>query len=191
MKQVFLFLFLSLVFVEIVFPQASLQLPRIVKNVCPFEGCQFGQWIIEDTINVYNDEGDTTNIKFILTPADTITAITGNIHYVNFGKVLITETYGDFIVDDTLTIFRCTEGIFKAYYNGKYVFTEVFWPMKSYDYEEDYNKSRHKGILLQNPNFYWWVNIICNNEEGWLKLKNLTSYCFSIKERIRRMDALE
>jgi hypothetical protein len=194
MKYILFLGIISIFQTSVVFPQDSLQIPRIVENVCPFEGCQFGQWIIEDTIKVFENEGDTTSTKFILTPDDTITSISGNIHYVNFGEVLITETFDNFIANDTLIILRCSEGEFTAYYKGEYIFTDIFWPMKYYDSEDDgeiYDKSRHKGILLKRPNFNWWVKIIFNNDEGWLKLKNLTPYCFRIKERIRNMDALE
>lgn len=176
----------------VIFPQDSLRLPRIVENVCPFEGCQFGQWIIEDTIKVFENEGDTTITKFVLTPDDTISSITGNIHYINFGKVLITETFGDFKANDTLIILRCSEGEFQAYYKGKYVFTNIFWPINyGYGERETYDQSRHKGVLLKRPNFDWWVKVIFKKDVGWLKLRNLTPYCFRIKERIRHMDSLE
>ena len=194
MKYIIILGFISLLQIEIVFAQDSLNIPRIVENECPFEGCQFGQWIIEDSIKVFENEGDTTRIKFSLMPNDTINSITGNVHYVNFGKVLITETFDNFTSNDTLIILRCTEGEFQAYYKGEFILTDIFWPMKYFDSENEeeiYDKSWHKGILLERPNFDWWVKINFRNEEGWLKLTNLTPYCFRIKERIRQMDSLE
>ena len=186
--------FLSFCQIGIVLAQDSFVIPKIEKNVCPFEGCQFGQWIIEDTINVFESEGDTTNTKFILTPNDTITSILGNIHYLNFGKVLIKQSFNNFAENDTLIVLRCLEGDFIAYYRGEKFFIDVFWPIKYYeseDNEEIYDKSIHKGVMIERPNLNWWVKILYNNSEGWLKLKNMTPYCFDIKEKIRGMDLFE
>jgi len=195
MKYVYLLSVLYLILGQylILLAQTNRDLPTIEKNVCPFEGCQFGEWIIGDTIEVYEKEGDTTLVKYVLTDNDTITALYGNIHYEKFGKVLITKTFENFTVNDTLTVLRCTEGEFISYYKGKKIYVNVFWPMKYYETDidaEQYNNEKHKGIMIVRPQITWWVKIIKNGLEGWLRLKNITPYCFDIKEKIDGMDSL-
>lgn len=178
----------------ILLAQTNSDLATIEKNVCPFEGCQFGKWIIRDTIEVYEKEGDTTLVKYLLTDNDTITTLYGNIHYEKFGKVLITKTFENFTVNDTLTVLRCTEGEFISYYKGKKIYTNVFWPVKYYDSDdnaEKYNYEKHKGIMIERPQIIWWVKILKNGTEGWVRLKNVTPYCFDIKEKIDGMDSLD
>jgi len=195
MKYVYLLSVLYLILGQylILLAQTNRDLPTIEKNVCPFEGCQFGEWIIGDTIEVYEKEGDTTLVKYVLTDNDTITALYGNIHYEKFGKVLITKTFENFTVNDTLTVLRCTEGEFISYYKGKKIYVNVFWPMKYYDTDDNaerYDNERHNGIMIVRPQITWWVKIIKNGSEGWLRLKNITPYCFDIKEKIDGMDSL-
>lgn len=195
MKFINLFItsYLLLCLSGLLYAQSKSELSKIELNACPFEGCQFGQWICRDTIKVYENEGDTTSIKYLLTENDTITSLFGNVHYEQFGKVLITESFGDFAINDTLIVLRCTEGEFSAYYKGKIIYTDIFWSRKSFessDIKEVYDKSKHKGIMLVPPEIVWWVKIKKNGIEGWLRLKNLTPYCFRIKERIEGMDSL-
>ena len=177
----------------ILLAQTNSDLATIEKNVCPFEGCQLGEWISRDTIKVYEKEGDTTSVKYLLTDNDTITALYGNIHYEKFGKVLITKTFDNFMVNDTLIVLRCTEGEFISYHKGKKIYTNVFWPMKYYDTDdnaENYNYEKHYGIMIERPQVIWWVKILMTGTEGWLRLKNVTPYCFDIKEKIDGMDSL-
>ena len=58
----------------------------IFYNYCPFECCQFGKWIIKETIDVYSSEDDTNNVIFKLNDNDTIYAQTGNLHLYKLEK---------------------------------------------------------------------------------------------------------
>ena len=172
--------------------QPNNELTTIEKDVCPFEGCQLGEWISRDTIKVYAKEGDTTSFKYLLTDNDTFTALYGNVHCERFGKVLITKAFDNLIAGDTLTVLRCTEGEFIAYYKGQKIYVNIFWPMEYYetdDFTEQYNDEIHYGKMIERPQIIWWVKILKNGTEGWLRLKNITPYCFRIKERIEGMDA--
>ena len=196
MKYVYLLSVLYLILGQsaLLIAQINNDLPTIEKNVCPFEGCQFGEWIIRDSIEVYEKEGDTTLVKYVLTDNDTITALYGNIHYEKFGKVLITKTFDNFTANDTLTVLRCTEGEFISYFKGKKIYVNVFWPMKYYDTDDEgdrqYENEKYRGIMIERPQIIWWVKIIKNGLEGWIRLKNITPYCFDIKEKIDGMDSL-
>jgi hypothetical protein len=177
---------------EILLSQSNSELSKIEKDVCPFEGCQLGQWIIRDTIKVYEKEGDTTSIKYLLSENDTVTALYGNVHYERFGRVLVTRSFGNFIANDTITVLRCTEGEFISYYKGEKIYLDMFWPYDEPDgFSEEYNDEIHYGKMIEKPEMIWWVKISTNGNEGWLRLKNLTLYCFRIKETIDGMDAFE
>jgi hypothetical protein len=193
----FIYLLLSLYLMPgqyvITLAQSNNELSTIEKNVCPYEGCKLGEWISKDTIKVYEKEGDTTSIKFLLTDNDKITALYGNVHYERFGKVLVTQSFNNFIANDTITVLRCVEGEFISYYKGKKIFIDAFWPIEFYetdDYSEEYNSEMHNGIMIERPQIIWWVKIVKNGTEGWLRLKNITPYCFRIKEKIEGMNSI-
>jgi hypothetical protein len=172
--------------------QYSSEPPKIEKDVCPYEGCKLGQWTSRETIKVYTKEGDTISIKYLLSENDTLTAFNGNVHYERFGKVLVTRSFGNYNANDTITILRCTEGEYIGYHKGKKIYVDMFWPYDEEDgFSEQYNDSVHYGIMIEKPEMIWWVKISSNGTEGWLCLKNLTLYCFRIKERIDGMDVFE
>jgi len=194
MKFIYLLFASYLIFGQygILLSQSNSELSKIEKNVCPFEGCQLGQWIIRETIIVYEKEGDTTSIKYLLSENDTVTALYGNVHYERFGRVLVTRSFGNFIANDTITVLRCTEGEFISYYKGEKTYLDMFWPNdETGGYSEQYNNEIHYGIMIERPLMIWWVKILKNGTEGWLSLKNITTYCFRIKEKIDGMDAFE
>ena len=65
--------------------------------------------------------------------------------------------------------------------------------MKYYEAEDDteqYDNKKYKGIMIERPQMVWWVKIVKNGAGGWLRLKNITPYCFDIKEKIDGMDSL-
>jgi hypothetical protein len=189
----FLLIFPVFLFTTNIRPQTKDGISHIEKDVCPFEGCQFGKWIIKDTINVYTKEGDTASIKYTLEYDDTVIAITGNIHYENFGKVLVTKTFDDFEVNDTILVLRCTEGEFICYYKGKETTKNLFWPINYDDNEnekETVDKEKYFGRIIEEPQFTWWVKISRKGNVGWLSLKNQNPYCFQLKEKIEGMDSL-
>ena len=176
---------------------ASTEIDSIIifKNTCPFECCQFGEWIIEDSIDVYKNEGDTNSIVFKLNPKDTILAKTGNLHFKQVGKVVVLKHIYDFQPNDTLSVYNCNEGEFIASHNSKEYYVDVFWPMffsEEEDTEENYlstiNQREYSGKMIQPPKTVWWVKIESSKGYGWLRLKNKTPYCFRIDEKIKGMD---
>jgi hypothetical protein len=173
---------------------------KVEVGVCPFEGCKFGEWICKDTVNVYEKEGDFSSVKYRLHKNDTINAITGNIHYEKFGKVVITKPIYKFLPNDTLIALRCCSEInFYLYRNDTLYCTEIFWPILTYedDLEDEYSKKAYQkelqdtsysGIMIKRPQMVWWIQIIHNGNEGWIALRNLTPYCCYFKEIFSGMD---
>jgi hypothetical protein len=167
----------------------------IFYDYCPFECCQFGEWIIKDNINVYQEEGDTSSIIFRLNINDTIFARTGNLHFVQVGKVVVTKPIYDYEINDTLSAYNCQEGSFLLEFNGKKNYVDIFWPTffsDEDDTEENYltrvKKGEYSGRMIQRPETVWWVKIESKNGKGWIRLKNKTPYCFSLDVQIIGMD---
>ena len=187
--------FIIFIFSELILSQSHPDTSIVFYNTCPFECCQFGKWIINDPVDVYKNEGDTSSISFTLAVKDTVIAKTGNLHFIQVGKVVVLEKIYDFQPDDTLTAFNCTEGEFLVVHNNKEYYVDVFWPMFFYDNEDnlenylnEIEKYKYYGRMIQRPESVWWVKIISAKGEGWIRLKNKTPYCFSIDEEIKGMD---
>ncbi|MCB9247624.1 MAG: hypothetical protein H6613_03365 [Ignavibacteriales bacterium] len=79
-------IFIIIIFSTFLHSQPDHDASSIIYGSCPFECCQFGQWIIKDSINVYPNEGDTNSISFVLNDDDTVFAETGNLHFYKLGK---------------------------------------------------------------------------------------------------------
>ncbi|MEJ2614289.1 MAG: hypothetical protein P8Z35_04985 [Ignavibacteriaceae bacterium] len=167
----------------------------IFYNYCPFECCQFGKWIVKESIDVYPNEDDTSNVIFKLNNNDTIYAQTGNLHFMQIGKVVVTKPIYDFGLGDTIFVYNCLEGEFLVKYHIMEKYVNVFWPMfdnKVDDTEENYKKEikrrEYSGKMIQRPKTVWWVKISSKRGQGWIRLENKTPYGFSIKEKILGMD---
>lgn len=193
MKNILLLIFV----VQIsTFSQTNSTQPIIFYDSCPFECCQFGEWITKENINVYRNEGDTNSVSFKLDNNDMVNALTGNLHFVKIGKVVVTKPIYDYEINDTLLAFNCIEGDFLVKHNGEENYVDIFWPMffsEEDDTEENYlekiKNREYSGKMIQRPKTVWWVKIESKKGKGWIRLENKTPYCFSIDEQILGMDA--
>lgn len=191
MKNLILILILFTIYI---YSQNSEQ-HTIFYDYCPFECCQFGKWIAKQSINVYPNEDDTSNIIFKLSNNDTIYAQTGNLHFIKIGKVIVTKPIYDFKLNDTLLVYNCLESEFLVKHNGENKYVKIFWPIFYYDedateenYREEIKKREYSGKMIQRPETVWWIKIKSKKGEGWIRLENKTPYCFSIDEKISGMD---
>jgi hypothetical protein len=195
----FIYFILSLVPICL-YSQSINSINTIDLNVCPFECCRFGKWICKDTINVYEQEGDTSVVQYTLLNNDTIYSYTGNVHIEKFGKVVVTKPVYDFLTNDTLIVtYCCGDEDFYLYKNNIKYCTEIFWPFLLYEedvhdryfydeYLKDLKDPFYSGIMIERPQIVWWVKIMKNGISGWLFLKNKTPFCFDIDENIDGMD---
>lgn len=195
MKNILFILFL---FSISVYSQIKPKGKTVIYDYCPFECCKFGKWVIKDSIKVYKNEADTSSVYFRLSNNDTVFAETGNLHFIQTGKVVVTQPVDGYKVNDTLQAFNCSEGEFLVKHNGEEKYVEIFWPEFSYkedDTEENYfnriKKGNYSGRMIKRPETVWWVKIRSEKGEGWLMLKNRTLYCFSLDEKISGMDDCE
>ena len=162
--------------------------PRIFRNACPFECCRFGDWISRELLVAYELEDDTTKTAFNIMPNDTITAVSGNLHFDQIGTVVVQKPIYHYQKGDTLLVYNCGEGgFFTTWEKTKFGGVEMFWSRRPSEKEP---VDKYEGKLIQESFMTWWVKV--NNkfgQTGWLRLRNTTMYCFSINEKISGMDS--
>ena len=151
--------------------------PFIEQGVCPFECCTYREWTATDSIVVYKAEG-STDPSFLLLPADSFTAVTGNVHLIHIGVVLITrpmetEAEDSFpqahlsIGDSVYVLSYRGEGWYDVWIAGKVRHLPAFWD----DRREDPRPTDRPGHLLREPQDIWWVRIRTHDgQSGWIRM---------------------
>lgn len=172
-------------------------IPHVERDVCPFECCQFGLWVVRDSTTAFESEFDTSRVAFTISPGDTVLAETGHLIYERFGKVLIREPIRSFQPGDTVLALRCAgESGFLIWEHGELVAVEQFWPLTEQGEIEVGSKYAGEGdphnpaIMIEHPRMLWWVRVRDSlGNAGWLKLENEITYCLRFDVRIDGADA--
>jgi hypothetical protein len=153
------------------------QVPFIERNICPFECCQYGKWIARSPIKAFNKEGDVSSISFSIRAGEEFTAISGNVHVIKPGIIIIEKSFDDLKKGTKVYVMSYRgEGEYDLWYNGKELDnTDDVW--------------KH-GSLKQSPEFIWWVAVI-NKEgkRGWLRFKNISGSGFQTEDKIEGSDS--
>ncbi len=151
--------------------------PYIEQGVCPFECCTYREWTATDSIVVYKAEG-STDTSFLMLPADSFTAVTGNVHLIHVGVVFIrqpmeTEAEDSFpqarlSVGDTVYVLSYRgEGWYDVMIAGKVRHLPAFWD----DRRESPRPTDRPGRLLREPEDIWWVQVRTHNgRTGWIRM---------------------
>ena len=153
------------------------KVPVIENNICPFECCQYGKWITRSPIKAYKQEGDDSNISFLIQAGEEFKAIGGNVHIIKLGIITINESFGGFSKGDKVYVLSYRgEGEYDLWYKGKQLdSTDDVW--------------KH-GTLKQSPEFIWWVSVINKDgKRGWLRFKNIGEGGFQTEEKIDGRDS--
>lgn len=141
-------------------------MPNVVYNVCPQEGCQFGEWVILSPLKAYTNEGDTTAVAFQLLSNEKIIALRGNVHVLKPGIAILPGRTRIEAVDTTLIINKTDtafvlvslgEGLVDVWYQNRILIAVDEMTFSSF----------------QDPEIEWWV-LIANmkKEQGWLKIRS-------------------
>src|SRR5205085_2022435 len=67
-------------------------IPMVFANVCPWEGCEFGRWLVCDTLRARSHARDDAPIAFTALRGDTLLALTGNEIVERAGKLVFRDT---------------------------------------------------------------------------------------------------
>jgi hypothetical protein len=141
-------------------------IPNVVYNVCPQEGCQFGEWTILSPLKVYSKEGDTTLVAFRLISNEKIIALRGNVHVLKPGLAILPKMAKIHVVDTIIITQKIDTAYVLADLGEGYV---SIW----------YHNRKLIGVdqmifsSFQDPDIEWWVLVEnMKKEQGWLKIRS-------------------
>lgn len=151
----------------------SLQLPFEDHGACPFEGCQYGNWIGQGNITVYKDRNIGSPIVFKVSPHEKVKALTGVVVTTKAGVAEVLEpiTVNGAVAPAHSKIALLTyvgEGCYKVW------FSNDRW--KRPDVEDSHSGGNYHLCLLgesavrelAEPEATWWVKIQNKRGEvGW------------------------
>lgn len=156
----------------------------IQRGACPFECCQYGEWIAQGPIPVFPAELDTTEVAFQLAGQEPFTAITGNVHVRPVGLALVTAPIApspyerpDLELapgDSVLVLDPVGEGYYRVRYRGEEVTVQGFWAAPGED-RSWYGSREIHGRLVRAPSYDWWVEVeSASGGRGWIRVGHET-----------------
>jgi hypothetical protein len=156
------------------------RMPMVYKNVCPGEGCSFGEWLTCDTLRVFTAAGDNPKTAFVLRRGDRFTALTGDVHIKQAGKVAFTRNVR--VSDEGMNyFFTPADTLYPLLYGGEGGGTWYFRGKESGGFFFFGNADQESTdipvvagvsgyVLLRPINSAWWVKVRAKNgQEGWLR----------------------
>lgn len=185
-------------------PSTERSAPAIVGvGLCPFELCKFGNWQALERLPVYRTEGDPTRVVTHLTRQEAFVALTGNLHTVKPGEVLLRRAHvargpqlrvdprgytakrhatpstlrlkaGDVV--QVLT--SIGEGYYLIRHRGKVYEVLRFW-------EETGSPYKAPGELRSPMRNEWWVQVRTRGgQRGWIRLTGDRGPAFKILDPV-------
>jgi hypothetical protein len=146
-------------------------LPKIDRNACPFEGCQFGTWTARHGLVIYQTQGARARAISTVQRGEEVTALTGVVITFQPSEILVTAPIPDYGLkpgDIILGYMYLGEGVFNAWFNGYWV--EQF-DGSAVKWLDGSGCSRNCNAKYIKPGrFEWWVKIKTKKGMvGWTK----------------------
>jgi len=144
-------------------------LPKIDKNSCPFEGCQFGAWIATDEVQLYSTWKENRAAAARISKGDAVTAVTGV--YITFEpeQIQVTEPIPDYGLQPGDLVYgymNLGEGFFNAWAKGYWI--EEFDGSGIIRPNNAGCSHKCNAKLLKSGRFAWWVQIKTKDgASGW------------------------
>ena len=155
-------------------------MPRVYKDVCPGEGCSFGEWLTCDTLRVFTEPSDKPRTAFVLRRGDRFTAVTGDVHIKQAGKVAFSRNVSvkeegmNFFFTPADTLYPLLyegEGFGSWYFRGKESGGFFFFGNVDQESTDIPVVAGVSGYVVLRPiNSQWWVKARARNgREGWVR----------------------
>jgi hypothetical protein len=159
-------------------PEPSM--PMVYKDVCPGEGCSFGEWLTCDTLRVFTAPADNPTTAFVLHRGDRFTALTGDVHIKQAGmvgfnrNVKVNEEGMKFFFTPADTLYPLLyegEGFGTWYFRGKESGGFFFFGNADQESVEIPLVAGVSGYVVLRPiKSEWWVKVRAKDgREGWLR----------------------
>ena len=152
-------------------------MPRIVRDICPGEGCEFGQWIACGRLVVHAVESRLSPVVFRLERSTHFRALTGNLHVERAGLVVFRDTVrvmDDEVLGSSALVFAPADTLYPLFYGsegtGTWFFhgTEAGGPWFFPDEHNFYARTPNVA-LIRSPVTHWWVLVrTLAGREGWI-----------------------
>ena len=144
------------------------KLPFIDRNACPFECCNYGEWVAQVAQRAYKSLSKESGIAFTVGPGETVYALTG---------LIITQRAGFAIVRKQTRFYDITvpaeAKLYVLHLSGEG--GALFWYKGATHRGEIYASSIHKGNkaypfdVLSLPQTEWWVRVRnLHGNAGWI-----------------------
>jgi hypothetical protein len=150
--------------------------PYVVRDMCPAEGCQFGEWLACGTYNVRAAERTDAPTVFTLQHGELFTALTGNLHVERPGMIVFRDMVRVRDGRDTITrVFTPADTLFTLYYEGEgfgkwYLHGREESAAWFFPYDRDSVSHDQKIHRVRKHRTVWWVRVRnAQGEEGWLR----------------------
>lgn len=167
---------LSIIILFFTFPALGADISElyISENVCPFEGCTYGEWHVQKETTIYAEQNIESKNIGLLKPKSIVTTITGNVHIIP-GKAEITgKPYHESQDLDPnkiiLILDYVGEGRTRIFQNGKFYITKIATDNKLCKNKSDWRRCWVN--ILKKPSSKWWVKIKFNQSFGWVLIQN-------------------
>jgi hypothetical protein len=161
------------------------KVPIVVKDICPGEGCEFGEWLTCDTLHVLTDASAKARTAFTLHRGDKFTAVTGDVHITQAGKIIFTRNKRVDVGNHTGFIFTPADTLYPILYEGE-GYGDWYFRGKDGGGDFFFGNGSADGVLGSNGPGYeivrwisseWWVKVRAKDgREGWILPKWGTIY---------------
>ena len=168
-SQIIIFVFVILSASTSIYAE-ELEVPFIVKDACPFEGCTYGEWEVIGDTNVFHSPNKESMIVGKLKKGSKAYVLTG-VEYIIPGEAKITgKPYShteDFDPSRQVYILNYLgEGYSHIFHNGKYFDTKIARTKSQCAQTPNWRYCWVK--VLREPISNWWVNV---RNMGWVLIK--------------------
>lgn len=168
--------------------QTESQIPErhLLRNdVCPFECCTYGEWNVIECFTAFEEQNSASTQVFAAEPGDTVRGISGDVHVIEPGVVLIKHELPEWDWEfkenplppvqpgDTLLVLDgLGEGLYNVFHRDT-VFTVMSnWRSRENLAQlEDWIVEQTGGILESYPETVWWAPVENRSgQRGWVDM---------------------
>ena len=148
-------------------------LPHYDWNICPGEGCVYGQWTARRPTTVYNTYTDSRRAIAHLRVGDKVVALTGVVITLKPGIILVNaDMLGFSRGDRILTYAYLGEGNSVAWFKGRFDpdfdISFTTWP----DHSGCGDSTHCKATYIDLGTKEWWAKIrMARNKVGWVNME--------------------
>jgi hypothetical protein len=151
--------------------------PLTIDRVCPFECCQYGDWILREPALLRRRPSPTAPVVARLRAGQHLSSDSGFMRIDTVGVVAVQKDYVDgmyhtpFHRGDTLLVLDYVgEGQYNAWWRGYAIMVETFW-----DGPRQEPDSLKTGKIVQLQSSTWWVRARdARARRGWLDMNRVS-----------------